>query len=129
MNEPVWLCRSFIMALHDRLMADFGGSSELRDVDRLEAALARPRQSFGYGVTELHVLAGQYASAFVKGHPFIDGNKRVGFVAAVTFLEINGLRFCAPESEAALQILALASGEMNEETFSQWLQASCRNEC
>ena len=125
MKEPRWLSRSFLMAVHDRLVADFGGATGLRDADRLEAALSRPRQSSGYGVTELHVLAGQYANAIVMGHPFLDGNKRVGFVAAVTFLELNGQSFHADEADATLRTLALAAGEMSETDYAEWLRVSC----
>jgi death-on-curing protein len=125
MNEPRWLSPSFFLAVHDRLVADYGGSSGLRDLDRLEAAVSRPRLSFSYGVTDLHVLAGQYANAIVMGHPFIDGNKRVGFVAAVAFLEINGQSFHANEADAALQTLALAAGELSESAFVEWLRSAC----
>jgi death-on-curing protein len=76
-------------------------------------------------VTELHVLAGQYANAIVMGHPFLDGNKRVGFVAALTFLELNGQSFHADEADATLRTLALAAGEMSEADYAEWLRASC----
>ena len=125
MKEPRWLSRSFFLAVHDRLVAEYGGAGGLRDADRLEAAVSRPRQSFSYGVTDLPELAGQYAGAIIIGHPFIDGNKRVGFVAAVTFLELNGLHFHADEVETTIKTLAFAAGELGEVAYVEWLRVSC----
>ncbi len=125
MNEPRWLQRGLLLALHDRLVAEFGGASGIRDVGRLDAAVDRPRQAFGYGVNDLADLAASYAVALVQRHPFIDGNKRIGFVAAVTFLEVNGLRFGASEAEAVVRTLGLAAGEVSEKGYADWLRQSC----
>jgi len=62
----------------------------------------------------------------VKNHPFIDGNKRVGFMAAYTFLGVNGESFCAPEEEVVVQTLALAAGDCTEAEYAAWLKDSCR---
>jgi death-on-curing protein len=62
----------------------------------------------------------------VRNHPFLDGNKRVAFVTAVLFLELNGKRFIAPESEAALKTLALAARELDEADYAVWLQVHSR---
>lgn len=125
MNEPRWLQRGLLLALHDRLVAEFGGASGIRDIGRLDAAVDRPRQAFGYGVNDLADLAASYAVALVQGHPFIDGNKRIGFVAAVTFLELNGQRFGASEAEAVVSTLGLAAGEVSEKEYADWLRRSC----
>ncbi len=125
MNEPRWLQQGLLLALHDRLVAEFGGATGIRDIGRLDAAVDRPRQAFGYGVHDLADLAASYAVALVKGHPFIDGNKRIGFVAAVTFLELNGQRFGASEAEAVVRTLGLAAGEVSEKEYADWLRQSC----
>lgn len=125
MKEPRWLQRGLLLALHDRLVAEFGGAKGIRDIGRLDAAVERPRQAFGYGVDDLADLAASYAAALVLGHPFIDGNKRIGFVAAVTFLELNGQRFGASEAEAVLRTLGLAAGEVSEKEYADWLRQSC----
>ena len=90
MKRPVWLLKETVLALHERLLADFGGSAGLRDEGLLDSALARPENLFAYGTPTVFELAASYAFGLVKNHPFIDGNKRVGFAAALVFLEING---------------------------------------
>ncbi len=125
MNEPRWLQRGLLLALHDRLVAEFGGASGIRDIGRLDAAVDRPRQAFGYGMSDLADLAASYAAALVLGHPFIDGNKRIGFVAAATFLELNGQRFGASEAEAVVSTLGLAAGDVSEKEYADWLRRSC----
>jgi death-on-curing protein len=70
-------------------------------------------------------MAAAYAHGIAKNHPFLDGNKRAAFMAAYTFLGINGFRLDAPEEQAVLQTLALAAGEIDANEFSAWLKASC----
>lgn len=122
MTEPVWLQKGVLFALHDRLLAEFGGGAGIRDTDRLEAALARPKQCFQYGMADMHSLAASYASAIIQGHPFIDGNKRTGFVCAAIFLELNGWKVNATEQDAVVQTLALASSEIGEGDYASWLK-------
>lgn len=66
-----------------------------------------------------------YALGIVKNHPFLDGNKRAGFMAAALFLEYNGENFQASESEVVLQTLGLAAGAVREQAYAKWLRASC----
>jgi len=69
-------------------------------------------------------LAASYAAGVVKNHPFIDGNKRTGFMLGAGFLERNGCRFAASEAEATAKTLALAAGELSEEEYAAWLEAN-----
>lgn len=78
-----------------------------------------------YGQPGIFDLAAAYAHGLVKNHPFIDGNKRIGFMAAYTFLGLNGFRLNAPEEEAVVYTLALAAGELDAEAYSKWLERSC----
>jgi death-on-curing protein len=119
--EPVWLQREFIIAVHERLIADHGGSSGLRDAGLLESALARPRHHFHYGQPSLTGLAAAYAVGIAKNHAFVDGNKRTAFVAAVVFLERNGMHLNAAEAEATIAMLRVAEGSMTEKQFTRWL--------
>src|SRR5438309_11798057 len=96
--EPTWLLREFVITVHERLIAEYGGSSGLRDEGLLESALARPVHLFTYGTPSLAQLAASYAVGIAKNHAFIDGNKRTAFVAAAVFLERNGLNLTAPEA-------------------------------
>lgn len=127
MSSPIWLDADFIRAVHERILAEFGGTDGIRDAGRIDAALDRPKQAFGYGVTDIYALAASYACAIIQGHPFLDGNKRTGLVVAVVFLELNGKCFLASEAETVLQTLALAASELTEQEFAQWLKRSCKD--
>ncbi|MGA0333313.1 MAG: type II toxin-antitoxin system death-on-curing family toxin, partial [Kiritimatiellia bacterium] len=103
-------------------LSRFRGLDGIRDKELLESALNRPRQHFHYERPSIFELAATYAHGIVKNHPFLDGNKRSGFMAAGLFLEFNGQRLQAPETEAVLQTVALAAGELSQENFSLWLE-------
>ena len=90
MSEPVWLDSNVILAMHGRLLADHGGAPGLRDAALLESALARPRQVYSYRSVDIAALAAAYAAGVIRNHPFVDGNKRIGFMAAYVFLACNG---------------------------------------
>jgi death-on-curing protein len=126
MKKPYWLTREECLALHEMMLSQYGGSEGLRDENMLESALAKPRQLFAYGKPTLSDLAASYVFGVVKNHPFIDGNKRTGFMLGAGFLELNGYRFQASEAEAAVRTLALAAGEMSEKEFAAWLKANSR---
>lgn len=127
MSEPQWVLRETVLALHDRLLAEFSGRGGLRDDAMLVSALARPQQLFAYSQPNLCQLAAAYAFGLVRNHPFVDGNKRIAFTVAVLFLELNGRRFTACESEAALKTLALAARELDESDYAAWLRKRSRN--
>lgn len=127
MKTPVWVRRDVVLAYHDFLLAEHGGSPGLRDDGMLDSALMRPENQFPYGNPELFDLAASYAFGLVKNHPFIDGNKRIGFATAILFLELNDLRFIASEVDVVLRTLALAAGEMSEEAYTDWLRANSQS--
>ncbi len=109
---------------HEQSLARFGGLPGIRDAGLLESALGKPGNLFFYGTADLFDLAAAYAAGLVRNHPFLDGNKRAGFLVAVVFLELNGCRFRATEVDAALRTLALAAGEMSESEYGAWLRAN-----
>jgi len=125
MTTPVWIHKEDCLGFHNVLLARFGGLEGLRDEGLLESALARPEQLLHYGTPSHFDLAASYAHGIVKNHPFLDGNKRTGLMAAALSLELNGWIFCPPEEEAVLQTLALAAGELDADGFSAWLERSC----
>lgn len=127
MTEPVWVERQLVDAMHERLLADHGGASGLRDEGLLESALARPRQIFSYATPDLTQLAAAYVTAVVRNHPFVDGYKRTGFMTAYVFLARNGLRLTASEPEAAQAVLELAAGTLDETGFAAWLRDNVRH--
>ena len=124
MKEPYWLTREECLALHEMMLSQHGGSEGLRDENMLESALAKPRQLFAYGKPTMSDLAASYVFGVVKNHPFIDGNKRTGFMLGAGFLERNGYEFHASEAEAVVRTLALAAGELSESEFAAWLKAN-----
>ena len=125
MKEPTWIEKEDCLGFHGGLVARFGGLDGLRDEGLLESALNRPLQLLHYGTPSHFDLAAAYAHGIVKNHPFLDGNKRSGLMAAALFLELNGWVFHAPEEEAVLQTLALAAGELDADGYAAWLERSC----
>lgn len=124
MTELLWIDARDALTLHDRLLALHGGASGVRDHALLNSALARPQQLYAYAdAPGLLDLAAAYTAGIVRNHPFIDGNKRTGFVVGILFLELNGARFTAPEAEAAQAVLALAAGTLDETGYRNFLRA------
>ena len=98
----------------------------MRDLGLLESALARPQNLHAYCEGDAAALAAAYAFGIIRNHPFVDGNKRTGFLAAALFLEANGYRFVASEAEAVMRTLALAASEIDEAEFAAWLRENVR---
>lgn len=114
-----------VEALHELLVRRFGGGSGIRDRSLLESALARAPQRFHYDEdADRPALAATLTFGIAKNHPFVDGNKRTAWIVAATFLEINGHRVKASETETVLSMVALAGGEMSEAAFADWLRAN-----
>ncbi len=127
MTEPVWIDERDALALHGRLLALDGGAAGVRDMGLLQSALARPQQMHAYGVNpDIPALAAAYTVGIVRNHPFIDGNKRTGFLIGVLFLELNGARFTATEESAAQAILSLAAGTLDEPALAAWMRANVK---
>jgi death on curing protein len=124
-TEPAWIDERDALALHDRLLALHGGAGGLRDHGLLKSALARPQQLFAYAESpNIFEMAAAYTGGIVRNHPFVDGNKRAGFVVGILFLELNGYRFAACEEEAAKAVLELASGSLDEAGYTAFLRAN-----
>ncbi len=125
MTEPVWLSRNVVLAVQEELLAQFGGLAGIRDEGLVDSALGRPENLLAYGSPLIFDLAAAYAYGIIKNHPFVDGNKRIGFMAAYIFLGSNGQELDAPEEEAVLQTLALAAGNVGTDEYAAWLEKSC----
>jgi len=125
MRRVRWVPEAAVRAMHAELIAEHGGRKGIRDAGLLSSALARPRNKRAYGATtSLFELAAAHGVAIVKNHPFVDGNKRLALVVMYVFLEMNGYRLDAPESEAVSVMLRLAAGELDEKGLSGWLKAN-----
>ena len=122
MNEPVWIEENETLLLHERLLAQHGGAVGMREKGLLASALPRLRQQAAYaGSPDMAMLAAAYTFGIVRNHPFVDGNKRPGFLLGVLFLEMNGYRFIARQEIAASAVIMLASGEMEERGYAEFL--------
>lgn len=127
MREPVWIDERDALALHGRLLALHGGAIGVRDRGLLQSALARPRQQLAYGESvNIVSMAAAYTAGIVRNHPFLDGNKRTGFVVGILFLELNDYRFMASEEDAAQAVMKLAAGELDEEGYASFLRANVK---
>jgi death-on-curing protein len=103
-----------------------GGALGVRDEGLLESALARPQQLFAYGQPDIFAMAAAYAAGLARNHPFIDGNKRVAFMAAYVFLVRNGYAVTASEADAAVTFEQLAAGVLAEDTLTEWLRGNSK---
>ena len=122
MSEPVWINRQVLELLHSESIAEHGGADGLRDEGLFESALARPQNLHAYqGVDDVARLAASYAFGLAKNHAFVDGNKRVAFIAAGLFLRLNGWRLKAEQAEATLIMLSVASSAISEDDLAGWI--------
>jgi death-on-curing protein len=125
MKKPVWIDERDALALHSCLLALHGGSGGLRDRGLLQSALACPQQQFADAEgADIIDMATAYTAGIVRNHPFVDGNKRTGFVTGILFLELNGYRFVASEEDAAQAVLQLAAGSIDEADYSSFLRSN-----
>ena len=125
MNEPHWPGREVLLAIQGELLNRFGGLAGIRDEGLLDSAINKPKNLFAYGNPTIFELAASYATGLIKNHPFLDGNKRIGFMASYVFLGVNGWSLEATEEEAILQTLALAASESTEADYAAWLAKNC----
>ncbi|PYT22222.1 MAG: type II toxin-antitoxin system death-on-curing family toxin [Acidobacteria bacterium] len=129
MREPVWIDERDALTLHDRLVALHGGPAGLRDDTLLKSALARPKQQYAdAGSPNIIDMGTAYTAGIARNHPFVDGNKRTGFVIGILFLELNGYRFTAREDEAAQAVMELVAGNLDEKGYSAFLRANASRE-
>ena len=124
MKEPVWLTREVVLAIQEELLGRFGGLPGVRDEGLLDSAVNRPRQLFAYGEPDPFALAAAVAEGIDRNHPFLDGNKRAGFMAAALFLEVNGWSFQVAEEDVVVRTLALAAGAIGGAEYARWLRGA-----
>ena len=121
-----WITKSALMLLHGESLATHGGGEGLRDEGLLDSALARPLNLLAYAAADappdVAALAASYTVGLAKNHPFVDGNKRAAFLATGLFLYLNGYRLEASQADATLTMLAVATGDITEDAFADWLR-------
>jgi len=128
MEEPIWIQQELAEAVHERQLAEHGGTPGLRDEGLLQSALARPLHLFAYGGAEVDILAlaASVAHGIARNHPFMDGNKRTSAVACELSLELNGYMLVANDEELYPVFLGLAAGDWSEAELAECLRARAR---
>lgn len=113
MADFIFLNIAEALEIHQDQVTRYGGRPGIRDLELLKSALGVPAATFGgeYLHTDIYEMAAAYLFHIVKNHPFIDGNKRVGAVAAIIFLALNGYDFTAPPDELVDLVLSVISGD------------------
>lgn len=120
-SEPRWLSRLIVNSLHQELIREHGGSYGVRDEGLIESALARPQNRWAYEAgADLSTLAAAYAFGLARNHGYVDGNKRVGFMALYVFLGLNGLDLEVSEPEVVAVMTGVAEGSIREEELATW---------
>jgi len=121
--KPAWLTSPEVLALHAEALAEFGGAPGARDLSLLESALAKPLNLMAYGTDiSLFDLAAAYCAGIARDHPFVDGNKRTGFLAAAVFLDLNGFELAPPEAEVVATMIQIAEGRFDQVRLSAWFE-------
>lgn len=120
-KEPAWLTYEQIVAMHSRQLRRFGGAAGLRDEGMLRSAIERPLNKWQYENASLPELAAAYAFGLAKNHAFVDGNKRIAFMSMMVFLRKNGISFAPDPAQATTIMLALAAGEVSEQSLARWI--------
>ena len=121
-DEPLWLTYEQAIAIHSAQLRRFGGAAGLRDEGMLRSALERPINKWRYEQAPLAELASAYAFGLAKNHAFVDGNKRIAFMAMMTFLRKNLVPFAPDPAQSTSIILSLAAGEVSEDSLTRWIR-------
>jgi len=118
--NPQFLTLDEVMDIHRNQIERYGGMLGVRDAALLESALAAPQSGFGdqYLHGDFFEMASAYLFHVVQNHPFLDGNKRVGTAAALTFLELNGVETKIPNQALVATVLAVAQGETDKSAIA-----------
>jgi len=126
--EPTFLSLHEILAVHRDQIARYGGSEGVRDWTLLQSAVAMPAAAFGgrFLHPDLYEMAAAYLFHLVQNHPFVDGNKRVGAVAADVFLALNDLLLTAEQDVYADLVLSVVRGETSKSAVAEFFRASAK---
>jgi len=126
--EPVFLSLDEILEIHAQQIERYGGSAGLRDAAGLESAVATPQSTFDGELLHdsIPAMAAAYLFHLCQNHPFVDGNKRVGANAAITFLLMNSWEPTFEEEELADLVLSIASEGLSKPQLIEIFESRCR---
>lgn len=125
--DPDFLGMEEVLEIHADQIARYGGRSGVRDRALLESALGMPRAGAAgrWFHEDLHAMAAAYLFHVARDHPFVDGNKRVGAMAAYVFLAMNGIRLTASAAAYEKAVRAVAEGRMDKAALAAFLRRNC----
>jgi death-on-curing protein len=114
--DPVFLDLDDVLLIHEEQLAKYGGGAGIRDAGLLDSALGTPRATFGgdFVHEDLFAMAAAYAFHIAQNQPFVDGNKRTGLLAALVFLDLNGIVVTDPEGRLYDAMVALAERRLDK---------------
>jgi death-on-curing protein len=126
--DPVFLSLPEVLEIHQDQVTRYGGASGIRDIELLKSALGMPSATYGgqFLHTDIFEMAAAYLFHLVKNHPFVDGNKRTGAVAALIFLVLNNFDFDAPEDDFAKMVLAVVRGDLDKADVAVFIRRFTR---
>ena len=127
---PTFLSLAEILEIHHDQIERYGGTGGLRDLGLLQSALAMPAAAFGgqYLHGDLYEMAAAYLFHIVQNHPFLDGNKRTGAVAAIVFLFLNGIELTAEEAEFERLVWDVARGSASKSAVADFLRENSHSD-
>ena len=130
MTEPIWVLIESVKAIHNRQIAEHGGTTGVRDSELLESALAKPKNIYLYSKSQSSIpsLASAYAYAISKNHPFLDGNKRVALVVSIAFMKLNGWRVVASQETLYTTFWNLAAEKISEDELLLWFESVSKSD-
>lgn len=116
MTDPVFLDVEDVLLIHEEQLPRYGGSPGIRDRGLLESAVAMPRATAGgeFAHEDLFAMAAAYAFHIAQNQPFVDGNKRTGLLAALVFLDLNGVGVADPEERLYDAMIAIAERRLDK---------------
>lgn len=127
MKRLRWLTSPAVVAIHQDLIARYGGMNGLRTPESLDSAMARAKHLAAYKPrVTVPELASAYAWGLLRNHPFVDGNKRIAVAAMMVFLDLNGWELTCSEAEETAMVLRAAAGEITEAVWTAWVQRSAK---
>ncbi len=123
MNDPVFLDVEDVLLIHEEQLARYGGSAGVRDAGLLDSAVAMPRATAGgtFAHEGVFAMAAAYAFHIAQNQPFVDGNKRTGLLAAIVFLDLNGVVIADPQGRLYDAMIAIAERRLDKAGFAALL--------
>ena len=113
-----------VLAIHSEVIEQAGGSRGIRDIGLVDSAVARPQATFGGKdlYPDIFSKAACLGHSLIRNHPFVDGNKRTGYMSIRLFLNINGYDIKAPENEKYKFVIEITEKKRDERSIAEWLK-------